>query len=523
MKSYRRLSPDGILTLLVALYAAAVAGCWVLGGPLAWPLNLLSPMVDDGFYYLKIAQHLAQGAGSTFDGLHFTNGYHPLWLLCLTVFFWLTPNAESVLIWRLLFECLTLAISAAFVYRTARLLAGRIAATLAALVWVEFAYRWALSGMEFHLHALGLTALGYVYARWFVARLPTSRAPYFLLGVLASLTFLARLEAILLAGCLGMWLWLRRAPTHRLTLFALPIGLTTITYAGLNLMWFGHIGPVSGAVKRAWSEFYLLQDPLYQNFGWLAAKANNLLWPLRYFRRWFSVYVALGTVGALIGAIGSRSVQRALGPFVAFSILQWLGYILVYHTGLSYPPWYYAAPPWLTALLGAWLVDKSWKPFNSGPTRWVGATLLVFIGVSVSAYTFWTMDRRHATYQSDLAHEPLYAAALWAGERLPPNAMVGAWSAGAVSYFFAGRVINLDGLVNDWAFYQTDQYQLCDYLSANRVTYLVDVFDFPQPFEFAEAQGFATCAGQWEQIWLGPALPNTTSHAAVYQWRPTVP
>ena len=26
------------------------------------------------------------GAGSTFDGIHRTNGYHPLWLLCLTLF-----------------------------------------------------------------------------------------------------------------------------------------------------------------------------------------------------------------------------------------------------------------------------------------------------------------------------------------------------------------------------------------------------------------------------------------------------
>jgi hypothetical protein len=36
---------------------------------------------DDGYYYFQIARNLARGAGFTFDGIHATNGFHPLWLL----------------------------------------------------------------------------------------------------------------------------------------------------------------------------------------------------------------------------------------------------------------------------------------------------------------------------------------------------------------------------------------------------------------------------------------------------------
>jgi hypothetical protein len=44
-------------------------------------------MADDTFYYLVIGQNLAAGAGSTFDGLAVTNGYHPLWqLVCALLF-----------------------------------------------------------------------------------------------------------------------------------------------------------------------------------------------------------------------------------------------------------------------------------------------------------------------------------------------------------------------------------------------------------------------------------------------------
>ena len=35
---------------------------------------------DDSFYYGGIARELATTGSSSFDGLHPTNGYHPLWL-----------------------------------------------------------------------------------------------------------------------------------------------------------------------------------------------------------------------------------------------------------------------------------------------------------------------------------------------------------------------------------------------------------------------------------------------------------
>src|SRR5687767_13892545 len=42
---------------------------------------------DDAYYYLKVAQNISEGQGSTFDGINTTNGYHPLWMLiCVTIF-----------------------------------------------------------------------------------------------------------------------------------------------------------------------------------------------------------------------------------------------------------------------------------------------------------------------------------------------------------------------------------------------------------------------------------------------------
>lgn len=43
---------------------------------------------DDGYYFMTIARNLVRGLGPTFDTIHETNGFHPLWLACgLTAFF----------------------------------------------------------------------------------------------------------------------------------------------------------------------------------------------------------------------------------------------------------------------------------------------------------------------------------------------------------------------------------------------------------------------------------------------------
>ncbi len=38
---------------------------------------------DDAFYYFTIARNVVSGLGVTFDGVTLTNGFHPLWMICL--------------------------------------------------------------------------------------------------------------------------------------------------------------------------------------------------------------------------------------------------------------------------------------------------------------------------------------------------------------------------------------------------------------------------------------------------------
>src|SRR5258706_16275672 len=42
---------------------------------------------DDAFFYARIAKNIARGDGVTFDGVHATSGFHPLWLATLVPIF----------------------------------------------------------------------------------------------------------------------------------------------------------------------------------------------------------------------------------------------------------------------------------------------------------------------------------------------------------------------------------------------------------------------------------------------------
>ena len=99
--------------------------------------RVLGTFEDDSFYYLTIARRIAAGQGSTFDGIHLTNGYHPLWCAFLVApmsVFRDRPEAAVraiavVSVW------LRVASSLLLLRLAARAFSDRIAAALAAITF----------------------------------------------------------------------------------------------------------------------------------------------------------------------------------------------------------------------------------------------------------------------------------------------------------------------------------------------------------------------------------------------------
>jgi len=555
---------DAWIALALALYSLGIA-IWLLA-------NDIRLTQEDGFYYFKIAQNVAAGLGSTFDEVNPTNGYHPLWLLCLVPLFWLSSTPTAILPLIGLMQAIFMAAGVVLLYYTARLSAGRYAASFAGLLWLWFVYRVSLGGLEFSLHALCLLASAYLYLRWFGANLPQPRQGLGL-GVLLGLTFLARLDTLLLALIIWVWLFGRElkrglGPTgiQRFLAVGGPVALVSLIYLGLNLALFGHPLPVSSMIKRTWSASLLAHDPRYLADGWLAAKVYLLSWPLFQFRRLYPFYLALGVFGAgssgLIGLGLPRNhwLRQWLGaraPFILFSLANFLVYGLLYHGGLSFPPWYFVVQPWLAALLIGELVDKIVLPWvaalparlrvltqdglkqpqeaqspglltssSSGPSSWAQLRWLVVIGFvalwSVAPfYTARSLEQWRARERLNRSPDrPLLEAAQWAGANLPPEAIIGAWNAGHIGYLSGRRVVNLDGVVNSWDYYLAGRHDLCRYWQAQKISHLVDVFEGEQALSVAPTYPtYADCAGRLDLLWANDRY-NASWSVKVYKIAP---
>src|SRR5512140_1999365 len=91
---------------------------------------------DDAYYYFKVAQNISEGHGSTFDGIHPTNGYHPLWLLvCVPIF--ALARFDVILPLRVLVVVIGLlqALTAILLYRLVRSALSTPVAIMAAAYW----------------------------------------------------------------------------------------------------------------------------------------------------------------------------------------------------------------------------------------------------------------------------------------------------------------------------------------------------------------------------------------------------
>ncbi len=193
------------------LFALFIGGILAYGAGLACYMlarfdliNLLRDVNnDDAFYYFQIAYNLANGQFSTFDGgITQTNGYHPLWLILITPFYWVFDK-EAALFGIKAFEIMLVAGSAALV-AAAAWLARLPWLLLFALLPTLYHQDTLFSGMEaaaalFMLGLLFLTLMLYARnpARWrwplaaVAFALPWARLEYAAISLAAAAALLA--------------------------------------------------------------------------------------------------------------------------------------------------------------------------------------------------------------------------------------------------------------------------------------------------------------------------------------------
>ena len=480
-----------------ALFALFVVGVLGYGAAFAWYMldrfdlvNLLRDVnLDDSFYYFQIAYHLAGGEFSTFDGgITRTNGYHPLWLLLITPFYWFFDKTEALFAIKA-FEVMLVAGGVALVAgaaRAARLPWILLFTALPALYQIP-AMLWGLEAAA-ALFMLGLFLLAVCLfardpARWrwplaaVAFALPWVRLEYVAISVAAAAAlFLVEWSGGFPAPPAGSsprarrggWSgWGRSLLALNAAAPAFGAAAGILAYFAWNAVVFGGPLPVSAATMAFWSqriwerEGYSLADT-FRIYSRGDAFDDELLIALE-----FCVYAAL--VWWLSRRSRGRGDRLLLAFLVGLSglaaghLAKFAQSVLTVHPQYGSYGWYFV-PAYLIGTLAVparcyvavWFVRRFLGPqlrrasgVVSAGIVTAGAVLLFAAADFGASFRFVDSTRGSGVREWEVSS---YTSTQVMNRVLPEDSVVGSWSSGVIGYFSRFPVVNLDGLVNSWEF-----------------------------------------------------------------------
>ena len=399
-----------------------------LSKPFRSTVSWMEYVQDDFYYYLKVAQNIAHGHGSTFNGIVPTNGYHPLWealFVGVSLFssrWQVILAAQAVLIYGATAATFVLSMHL-FRVQKVRLLTG-----CALSLWVAlYSLRIFIQGMEVTLTiplVFGVICVALETEFWL-----TGFRQSFLVGLLAAAAVLSRLDSIILVALIGAGLLSHsevRSRLRRPQLAGLALGLMPLVlYLAFNEVYFHTLLPVSGMAKQlkaGWSpslnpwRIMNLNSPAYL-LVFLPIPFALLVFP------WAAKYLTR-TQRVVYGAV-------LIFPLVYFSILSFRS---------DWPSWGWYLYSLRTGECVSLLLFCSWPPlgkFLQG-TLVTSALLCVFL----FGWVVWKWP----------AQTPeLYAASRDIAEfsRLHPGVYAMGDRSGSAGYLMGNPLIQTEGLMMD--------------------------------------------------------------------------
>lgn len=452
--------------------------------------------MDDFFYYLVVAQNIATGKGSTFNGLVATNGYHPLWEWIIAA--WIRSGLGQH---TALFLGLSVACSAVLLFALATMLLRRAGATwtLSAIfsgLVTTYAFHVLIEGMEVILTLPLMFALLCAVAQvdWWSRNGARGFFRGILIGLLTAALVLSRLDTVLFAVLLLLCLLAQPTLRARMT-FSSSVGVLTaalpilIGYAFYNHVRFGVWEPVSGMAKQ------LKLDHGFTALAWHILFGKSTL--------------QLGVICLIFaGIIALPLVWKTLSPVFRAITLACLLFPFLYTATLSWSsdwtlwPWYFYSLR--AAICMALLVLSRLKIVG----RWVNARIvqipLVVLTCAALLTTRWTLG------QPDIVRS---AYRLQAFAQTHPGIYAMGDRAGAAGYLLDQPIVQTEGLMMDKKYLEAvrSQRPLQEVLALYGVRYYVQS---GRPVE-------GTCLHALEPSQAGPHAPHLEAYfcgQSLAQW-----
>ena len=414
---------------------------------------------DDAYYYVLVARNFVDLGMFSADGLAATNGFHPLWAWLLAGLYSATGTAvplASQIFHIVALEQFVRALALALALMGVWSWRGRpesFGFAIASLLLVFPPFHIFEMGMESTVAALCAMA----------ALLAWLHGSAWGLGVALALLFFARLDSIvfvapfLVAGFAAS----KRASAPVLRAAALPLAAFA-AYAIANWISTDHVAPISGALKSSFPfpepRFIQFREwiEILEQWGWQPVVDNpNLL-----------VLAGLALIGCagLLRRPRETEDRTLLLACCAIACVQIANLLLFQKWTKSIESWYYALP-YLFAGFAAGMALRGWIVRTRAEIVALGGA------VAAAATCLWlAVEAWPAPRDADFRGLPEFVQIQALTQ---PGDILASTDSGALSFWTERRVVNLDGLVNTYAY----QRRLCDgrlasYLAESGVKYL---------------------------------------------------
>lgn len=474
------------ITWLIILICGILVGtgarvALILSNPLSKLIQL--SVSDDAFYYYVTANNWIQGYGSTFDREHFTNGYHPLWMLCtMGVFKLFGGGTEAAIKFTLGLSALCQLLTACLIFLLVRsiwktnspaIVASLIFFLSPPVIWEGF------NGLETGLAVLTLCVFYLIALHiWNYKKLTTGWA--ILAGISAASVFLARTDQIFYL--LPVWLYIFIVGNISARLWLLKSCGVAFLVVLPWLIWnIIHTGTIIQASALAYPLIILhhAEDTGYSDFwsripfGFIALreaifyKIPNLLLEARIFWFGFLLWLILsiffpGTSQTSPQVLRLKSMALLLFPLIGLVCL-----IIIHCFFRLYPRhWYFAG----FMPLGALILGNLYSRLSCLFRHNLLAGLIIIVFLLLGFYP--RLKVCLAGYYNNQSYN--YAGALWTNKYLQPGERIGSFNAGILAYYSHCKVINLDGTANNDVLPALKNRTLWSYIKSLGLTYLID-------------------------------------------------
>lgn len=453
-------------------------------------------MVDDAFYYFETAAHLARQGKMSFDGITFSNGFHPLWVFLLVPIYWLGLGKETSLLVGLVLADVISLVAILLLFWVLRrrfniFLAFGLTLMFFSLTLIPLQY-----GLETAVLIGSFVALLALYETRFQGNLSdVTYRDCGLLGLLLGVVILARLDHAIFAVTFVVlfiifnWRSFLLAEDRKKIPLILSISAALVLpYLAFNYLTTGYIVPMSGLIKGSWSQGVLKEATLHKTY--FQAKAENFVMILADQKDAFWLLVGSFFIFWIVLAQRQLASLKTLLSFILGPVLIFGYYIIFFHHPFNSPLWYYPTI-WLAGILTLGLViDMILERFRL-PENVLYHGILIGGLIVILAFVVFTQINRQQASLRWIRSEPFEESYKFLSWRSADYVQEHVWSpgedgkvvyasadAGVFGYVLDEPVVNLDGLINNEILdYELQDKQWLIYaVEKPEIDYVVNVF-----------------------------------------------